>query len=211
MSDARPTIAPAPNGPYLVKDLETLRNSKGETLDTQSTVALCRCGQSENKPFCDGTHARVGFSHEKLEGRTEDRRQDYTGSQITLHDNRGICSHAGLCTDGQPSVFRMKQEPWIDPDGAAQAEVIAVVRSCPSGALSYSVDDIEHRDQEGDPAILVSRNGPYLITGGADLADTPGGEGASREHYALCRCGASKNKPFCDGTHWSVEFIDLDN
>jgi CDGSH-type Zn-finger protein len=93
MSNTRPTIAPAPNGPYLVKDLKTLRNSKGDALGTQPTVALCRCGQSERKPFCDGT---------------------------------------------------------------------------------------EHRDQERDPAVLVSRNGPYLITGGMELADVPMGEGASR-------------------------------
>ena len=211
MSTTKPTIAPAPNGPYLVKDLETLQDSKGETLETRPTVALCRCGQSENKPFCDGTHARVGFSDEKLEGRTEDRRKDYTGSQITLHDNRGICSHAGRCSDGQPSVFRLKQEPWIDPDGAVREEIIAVVKRRPSGALSYSVDGTEHRDQQREPAVLVSENGPYLITGEVDLADSPMGEGASREHYALCRCGASKNKPFCDGTHWSVEFTDENN
>jgi len=211
VSITRPTIAPAPNGPYLVKDLKTLRNSKGDALETQPTVALCRCGQSERKPFCDGTHARVGFSDEKLAGRVEDRRDDHAGTEITLHDNRGICSHAGRCSDGQPAVFRLKQEPWIDPDGAIQKEIIAVVKSCPSGALSYSVDGTEHRDQERDPAVLVSRNGPYLITGGMELADVPMGEGASREHYALCRCGASKNKPFCDGTHWSVEFTDEKN
>jgi CDGSH-type Zn-finger protein len=211
MSNTRPAIVPSPNGPYLVKDLETLRNSKGDALESQPTVALCRCGQSERKPFCDGTHARVGFSDEKLEGRAEDKRDDYKGSQTTLHDNRGICSHAGRCTGELPSVFRMKQEPWIDPDGATQDEIIAVVRSCPSGALSYSVVGTRHQDQERGSAVLVSENGPYLITGGVDLGDVPMGEGASREHYALCRCGASKNKPFCDGTHWAVEFTDENN
>jgi hypothetical protein len=105
----------------------------------------------------------------------------------------------------------MKQEPWIDPDGATQDEIIAVVNSCPSGALSYSVDGTRHQDQERGSAVLVSENGPYLITGGVDLGDVPMGEGASREHYALCRCGASKNKPLCDGTHWAVEFTDENN
>ncbi|MBC5823419.1 MAG: CDGSH iron-sulfur domain-containing protein [Candidatus Eremiobacteraeota bacterium] len=57
----------------------------------------------------------------------------------------------------------------------------------------------------------VSKNGPYRITGGADLKDDTWGEGASREHYALCRCGHSKNKPFCDGSHWYVKFTDDDN
>ena len=63
----KPTITPSPNGPYVVKDLETLRNSEGEKLDTQPAIALCRCGGSANKPFCDGTHAKFGFSDAKLE------------------------------------------------------------------------------------------------------------------------------------------------
>ena len=76
MSNTRPTIAPAPNGPYLVKDLKTLRNSKGDALETQPTVALCRCGQSERKPFCDGTHARVGL---RIDGTTmRELRSPYT-------------------------------------------------------------------------------------------------------------------------------------
>ena len=73
------------------------------------------------------------------------------------------------------------------------------------------MDGVEHRDQERETAVWVSKDGPYLITGGVDLEDDSMGEGASREHYALCRCGASKNKPFCDGTHWSVEFTDEKN
>ena len=65
MSDTKPVLTSAPSGPYLVKDLETLRNSKGETLEIRPTVALCRCGGSENKPFCDGTHWSVEFTDEK--------------------------------------------------------------------------------------------------------------------------------------------------
>jgi CDGSH-type Zn-finger protein len=198
-------ITPTPNGPYLVKNLENLADKRG-SIETKETMALCRCGQSANKPFCDGTHAKVGFSSEKLEGRVEDKRENYVGKQITIHDNRGICAHAGYCTDTLASVFRMKQEPWIDPDTASVEEIVATIQKCPSGALSYSIDDVENRDRDGEPAIFVAPNGPYVVSGGADLGATPLAEEASEEHFTLCRCGASKNKPFCDGSHWYVEF-----
>ena len=124
------TITPAPNGPYLVKDLETLRNSKGQELETKPSLALCRCGGSSNKPFCDGTHAKIGFYGKKLTDGSNNKRQDYVGSEVTIHDNRGLCAHAGRCTDGLPSVFRLKTEPWIDPDGANAEEIVAIVKKC---------------------------------------------------------------------------------
>ncbi len=210
-SSTSPLINPSENGPYIVKGLETLTNSKGETLSTKPTIALCRCGGSANKPFCDGTHATNGFNSQKLEGRTPDRRDNYEGKEITLHDNRGICSHAGFCTSKLASVFKLKTEPWIDPDGASAEELIAAAKRCPSGALSYSIEGVEQRDQDRPPQVLVSRNGPYYVTGGIELENEARGEGASEEHYALCRCGDSKNKPFCDGTHWRVKFQDEKN
>ena len=211
MSLTKPSVTPSPNGPYIVKDLETLRNSKGEHLETQGSIALCRCGGSKKKPFCDGTHAKIGFSDEKTKGRTEDRRDNYPGKSITIHDNRGICAHAGLCTDGLPAVFQLEHEPWIDPNATQNEEIVAIVKRCPSGALSYSVDGEEQRNQVQEAAVTVSKNGPYLVTGGAELVDTSWGEAASTEHFTLCRCGASKNKPFCDGTHWSIPFEDEEN
>ena len=74
------------------------------------------------------------------------------------------------------------------------------------GALSYSQGGTEHRNGEGDPAVFVAPNGPYVVTGRVVLEDTEFGEGASTEHFTLCRCGGSKNKPFCDGTHWNLKF-----
>lgn len=207
----KPIITPAPNGPYLVKDLEELRNSKGQEIKTRPSVALCRCGGSSNKPFCDGTHAKIGFSSEKLTDGSEDKRENYSGAEVTIHDNRGLCAHAGRCTDGLSSVFRLGQEPWIDPNGAKAEEIIATVKKCPSGALSYSIQGSEHKDQDREPAVTVSKNGPYLITGSLELVGESFRQGASREHFTLCRCGHSKNKPFCDGTHWYVKFEDDKN
>lgn len=209
-SEERPSIKPTPDGPYMVKNLQRFSNQK-EAIDTGATMALCRCGGSANKPFCDGTHAKIGFSSAKLEGRVADKRENYEGGKVTIHDNRGICAHAGNCTDGRPSVFRLKQEPWIDAKAAPAEKIVETIRKCPSGALSYTVDGVEHRDREVLALIFVFPNGPYVVTGGPQLLDTPLGEGGSTEHFTLCRCGGSKNKPFCDGSHWYNDFSDDKN
>lgn len=209
---AKPVIACAPNGPYLLKDMQAssapnLVRSSGTAYDATRGVALCRCGGSKNKPFCDGTHKTNAFSDRKLADKSNDRRDGYRGKRITIFDNRAICAHAGVCTDSLKSVFLYGKEPWIDPDGAAVDEIIATVRKCPSGALSYAIDGVEAESPSRSPKVLVVDNGPYAVSG-VELAGQQFGDGASREHYTLCRCGASKNKPFCDGSHWSVEFRD---
>ena len=203
----QPTIVAKKNGPYLLTNCQMMKGLlDGKVYETEGTVALCRCGGSSNKPFCDGTHSKIGFADEKAEDRVPDKREDYAGDEVTIHDNRGICAHAARCTDGLKSVFRLGTEPWLDPHGADKEAIIAQINQCPSGALSYSVDGVEHRDREGDPMILVAPNGPYAIFGGADLQDVEWGEGASREHFDLCRCGQSQNKPFCSGAHWAHQF-----
>lgn len=203
-----PQIDPKPDGPYIVTPMPRLSNSQGEEIPAKPVSALCRCGGSGNKPFCDGTHAKIQFSSKKENDGSNDKRDNYADEKVTIHDNRGICAHIGYCTDGLPTVFRMGTEPWIDPNGATVDEIVAAVRRCPSGALSHSIGEVEYREQERDPAIVVSRDGPYFVTGGVELNEASRGEGASLEHYALCRCGGSKNKPFCDGTHWYIEFKD---
>ena len=202
-----PTISCAKNGPLLVKGLERLVDLRdGKPVETGDTIALCRCGDSAKKPFCDGTHAKNGFTDESGEGRPADRREDHVGEQVTIHDNRRICAHAGFCTDRLPGVFRMGQEPWIDPDGASAEEVKEIVEACPSGALSYTVEGVEHRDHGAEPGVLIAPGGPYAVQGGVRLEDQSWAEGASQEHYDLCRCGQSSNKPFCDGSHWKSDF-----
>jgi len=209
-SEKKPSITPTPDGPYLVKDLKNFANQKG-LIETKDMMALCRCGGSANKPYCDGTHSKIGFSSAKIAGAVADKRENYLGKKITIHDNRGICAHAGRCTDGLASVFRLKEEPWIHQDAASSDEIIATIQKCPSGALSYTIDDFEHKDQNGEPTIFIAPNGPYVVSGGPELVDTIQGEGASSEHFTICRCGGSKNKPFCDGTHWYNKFTDDKN
>jgi len=199
-----------PDGPYLVKGLERLTGASGTRISTKPVMALCRCGGSASKPLCDGTHQRIGFSGARTGG-LPDRQDSYRGRRIAIHDNRSICAHAGYCTDGLAAVFRYGKEPWIDPDGAATEAVIETIRRCPSGALSFSLEGGEKGDDQHapqPPAISVTKDGPYAVTGSLELLGAPRAAGAAPGRYTLCRCGGSKNKPFCDGTHWSIGFKD---
>jgi CDGSH-type Zn-finger protein/truncated hemoglobin YjbI len=216
--DLPPAITTARNGPYLVTNVTTLRTPHGEDQPVPPTLALCRCGASATKPFCDGACATSGFTDAKDPKRVPDQRDTYLGSQVTIFDNRGICQHSGLCTDRAPVAFRTSAEPFVAPSGARLDELVRAVRDCPSGALSLAFDGEEARDLADwhgtrERVIEVTQDGPYRVTGGipltdADGADVPRAQGSSREHYALCRCGHSQNKPFCSGMHWYVEFRD---
>ncbi len=211
---ATPKLACLTNGPYyLLNDMEAkpvpnLRRASGAACATVRGIALCRCGGSKNKPFCDGTHGTIGFKDTKTADPAKDQRKSYAGKRITVFDNRSLCAHAGFCTDELKSVFRQHDEPWIESDGAEMKKVVATIRKCPSGALSYAIDGVEAEAPRRAPMVTVTENGPYAVTGGIELAGVKFGDGATREHYTLCRCGASNNKPFCDGSHWDAGFRD---
>lgn len=213
MSSDTPAITCLPNGPYLLKNDETsavslcVQQADGEAVTAVNGVALCRCGGSKNKPYCDGSHRNNGFSDSRETDGAGDNCSNYAGSRITIHDNRGICAHAGYCTDHLSAVFKMGEEPWIDPDGGRIESIVDVVKNCPSGALSYTLDDNEYRHAPQRAEIVVIKDGPYRV-GGVELADQALGQGVTSGRYTLCRCGASKNKPFCDGSHWNVGFKD---
>ena len=196
MSEQKLRIMPTKDGPYRVEGASSIaRMRDGTSLDMPSPAFLCRCGGSSN-----------GFSGDKDPGRLPDRRDDYVKGSLTIHDNRGLCAHAGRCTDNLASVFRLGTEPWIDTDGATTEEIIAVIGLCSSGALSYSIEDVEHRDRGGSTALAFVPGGPYVVSGGAELDGAELPAGATTDHMALCRCGASQNKPFCSGKHWDVTF-----
>jgi len=208
----KPKVTPLPDGPLqyenpLCPDQGKIFDSEGAEITSGPEAALCRCGASKNKPFCDGTHAKIGFSGKREFDVSKDKRRDYVGEKITVHDNRCVCSHAAFCYTGLPEVFRVEGRPWIDPDAASPEETAAIIEKCPSGALSYTIDGVEHKDLDRKPAITVSKGGPYCVVGGIEVdCDEPRAQGVSKEHCTLCRCGASKNKPFCDGTHYDIDF-----
>ncbi len=204
----KPEIVFTQHSPYMVSDLEDFEDAEGKVLPVKRVMSLCRCGASTRKPYCDGSHSQIGFAGEKQSGRLKDKVRDYIGKDITIHDNRSVCSHDTVCIKNLPSVFKKDARRWIDPDGASVREIIETIEQCPSGALSYSIGERCCKELDREPKLIVAKNGPLEIQGGILLKDDMNSIPESKEHYTLCRCGASKNKPFCDGAHGNIEFDD---
>jgi CDGSH-type Zn-finger protein len=211
VADPAQHISVTENGPYMVEGRVEVVNGAGEVASREGKVFLCRCGGSQNKPFCDGTHKRIGFSGPEVadRGPIAERRETYGGDGITIYDDRSVCAHIGECTDRLPSVWKLGTEPWIDAHGASADQIADVVGHCPSGALSYSLgDDPAVVEQDAEPGVVASKDGPYHVRGGIQVTSSGGADYEPRNRQALCRCGGSRNKPFCDGTHWHIGFKD---
>jgi CDGSH-type Zn-finger protein len=196
--------------PYTVVNLKDFKNSKGEKLEVAPVMNLCRCGQSGMKPYCDGTHSKAGFVGSKKDDRWEDRVDEYEGKDITIVDNRGVCASNGACVNGLPKVFD-DADPWIHPSEASAKVIIETIEKCPSGALSYKIDGKRYQDLDRPPAIKVAKNGPLHVEGFIVMQDDAENTPECKEHYTLCRCGESSNRPFCDATHLEIGFKDEKN
>ncbi len=133
--------------------------------------------------------------------------KEYTNGEITVVWKSQACIHSGVCLKALPNVFNLKQKPWVNMEADSTDKIIDVVKKCPSGALSY------YKNKEGktgitfgeDVTIKVLNGGPLLINGKIKLIHDEN-EIETGEVTALCRCGASKSKPFCDGKHLLVKF-----
>ncbi len=197
-------------GTYRVEGGVPILDHDGTGIEAPPAYSLCRCGGSKNKPFCDGTHKSNNFNGQEFATKdtASDRSDTYETEGITIHDDRSRCAHAGVCTDNLSEVFKLGVEPWIDADGAQADEIARVVSQCPSGALSYSMPaSSEPVESHPGPSITVARDAPYAVRGVQVIA----GDGEAydaRERQTLCRCGGSRMKPFCDGSHWYMGFKD---
>ena len=193
------------NGPYVLEGEVEVVDAAGEDVSRDGKAFLCRCGRSRNKPFCDGSHNDIDFDGSETadRGPIADRRKSYESKELTIHDDRSICSHAAECTDRLPQVWRIRGRPWIDPRGAPAEEVREVIPACPSGALQY-VDQggDEPSEDPADPAIGAAVHGPLELRGPIAVEASDGTPYEVRNRQTLCRCGLSSNKPFCDGSHW---------
>ena len=199
-------IAPTPNGPLEATGIKALKNHRGEPLDVDETVYLCRCGASNNKPFCDGSHAAVGFSDRRPRAK-KDPVVEAPGEAVTVVDDFSLCAHAGECVDGAPETSFTKEagRRVSHPDASPAAQVTATIRRCPSGSLLYKLRGALVHEYFTDPQVLVQKDGPLHVHRAKLNGDA---RPATDDHYALCRCGASGNKPFCDGRHATVKFRD---
>jgi uncharacterized Fe-S cluster protein YjdI len=136
--------------------------------------------------------------------------KEYSNSDIIVTWNPEKCIHARKCVKGLPQVFSRDRIPWINMQGASSEEIMSVVDRCPSGALTYKKVQSATEESDNMPSanIKVKKNGPLLVEGGCTLRDSEGAVLAEQGPYALCRCGGSGKKPFCDGTHIKIKFDD---
>jgi uncharacterized Fe-S cluster protein YjdI len=133
---------------------------------------------------------------------TRDRvTKEYGTDEIVVEWEPSLCYHSGNCVRSLPQVFDEKRRPWVKVDAATADEVEAAVARCPSGALRTRRVGVRPLPRRGAPRIEASENGPLLVTGGVRIVDEKGDVLYEGENAALCRCGGSANKPFCDGTH----------
>ncbi len=201
MPDA-PSIEERENGPLVVKNIRTMTGPDGQPVEVKEVMALCRCGQSKSKPFCDGTHNEVRFQSRGGEPAGVDRVLAYKGDGYTVHFNPRVCAHAAECNRLAPAIFDAGQKPWIQPAKGTKAEAMAVVSACPSGAITMSEGEgpVQHIYPEGHADLTVIKDGPYWVAEVEPPAPV-NAEAMTPRKYTLCRCGMSGNKPFCDGTH----------
>ena len=131
----------------------------------------------------------------------------YSNGEITVVWEPKKCIHAGVCVKMLPKVYDPKAKPWIKIDNASTEELKAQVSECPSGALSYFMNGENNKESSVlETKVEVRSNGPLLVYGTLRVSDNEGNIELKNKTTAFCRCGASHNKPYCDGSHMKVEF-----
>lgn len=181
---------------------------EGPVFEVPETYELCRCGRSSAKPFCDRTHETIGFEGREVadRGSVADRRQAWQEGEVVLYDDLSLCAHHGFCRNVETGVWEMLEEA-DDPD--VREEMIAMIGRCPSGRLAYALlPDPEPVEPVFEPSIGVEPDGSLWVRGGIPVVSEDGTPYEVRNRQTLCRCGRSRNKPFCDGTHKQVGFVD---
>jgi CDGSH-type Zn-finger protein len=227
MAHATAKVVITKNGPYLVSGNVPLARQvigtdaeggsetwvQGETFPAKDTYALCRCGRSRKKPFCDGNHAKVGFDGTEVASRESYLKQAKAldGPSMELTDAEHLCAFGRFC-DPHGQVWNQVRET---DDPAVRAMFIRQVGNCPAGRL---VAWDKATGQPVEPRLPVSIglvedsaqqcSGPLWLRGGIAVVAADGFAYEVRNRITLCRCGASKNKPFCDGSHAAIKFRD---
>ncbi len=134
---------------------------------------------------------------------------DFPGAEIDVHWDKRLCIHVGECGGAANTLFEGGRDPWCMPDEVGKADVREVCERCPSGALSYTDKSGEPEQAPGENTVSVVYNGPLYVTGDLDIDGAPADMPGVRFRAALCRCGASGNKPFCDNSHLTAGFEDF--
>lgn len=177
------------------------------------TYTLCRCGHTTTPPYCDGSHVEAHVDGTETASRApyEKRAEVFRGAGVTLlDDNR--CAYARFCHREEGEVWTLTKRSG---DEHLKQEAIIASSECPAGRLTH-IDAETGTVYEPDlaPSITLLQDpqkkvsGPLFVQGGIPLVSADGTEYELRNRYTLCRCGASRNKPFCDAMHVNAAFHD---
>jgi CDGSH-type Zn-finger protein len=177
-----------------------------EITPPEGEVKLCRCGHSDTKPFCDGHHHKeVEWDGTLTADRhpSETRRKVFRGTEMVLTDDESLCAGYAFC-DPYGSVWHEIKQT-ADPE--VRERLKAQINRCPSGRLQWKLSLHEQAMEDKlEPEIGIIPDGALSVLGGVQIQGPDGFCYEVRNRELLCRCGLSKNKPFCDGTHWETDF-----
>jgi uncharacterized Fe-S cluster protein YjdI len=138
-------------------------------------------------------------------------KKKYSNGEVTIMWEPDLCDHSSICYRSLPNVFKLSSRPWIDANAATTDEIIKTVKRCPTRALTYELNEnFEEKPDEIETkaTITIIQDGPYLVSGNFKVLDIDGNEIVCKGNAALCRCGVSQKKPFCDGAHHRIGFKD---
>ncbi len=139
----------------------------------------------------------------------KDITKNYSNGEVTIVWKPSLCIHSRNCFNGLGEVFHPQELPWITPQQATTDQIVAQIKKCPSGALSYYINNEEPKSEVPPmPEVLVelAPNGPLMVRGAISIKDATGAVTRKENVTAFCRCGASGNKPYCDGSHKKIGF-----
>lgn len=210
------------DGPYLVSGNVPLKEKiivevgnhyeyhPGRELPQSESYSLCRCGQSKNPPFCDGSHQEVDFDGTEIaeKGSYRERAEHIEGEEIDLLDDHR-CALARFCHTEKGSTWEMVKE---SSDQEKKKEAIKSADECPAGRLTVVDKEGEFVEKDYQPQIEILQDGEYgfgagiYVKGKILIESADGSHYQKRNRLTLCRCGKSRNKPFCDGCHLKYKF-----
>lgn len=139
---------------------------------------------------------------------SKETKKEYSNGEVTITWEAHKCIHAANCVKGLPGVFDINKKPWINAEGATTSEIVTQIKACPSGALGYYMEN-EKKDDDSiseEQIVEVIPNGPLMVYGNINVKMPDGSSASKSKVSAFCRCGASQNKPYCDGSHKKIDF-----
>lgn len=138
----------------------------------------------------------------------KDITKEYSNGEVTVVWKSSLCIHSKNCFHGLSNVFDPKNRPWVNVEGASTKEIVEQIKKCPSGALSYLMNNEEELPEsvQSETIVELAQDGPLMVYGNLNIQTTEGKSIKKSNVTAFCRCGTSENKPFCDGSHKKVGF-----